>query len=223
MIAFLRLKRMQTQLGNTRMHHVWRHFKKWRFTHASGCLWGKKKKQCGTFKISAECNTSVRITDDIPLLNWIPHFKMKMRTGCSGKRSIAEYGEEELISVVKRMIQRMFVCHHDRTRTISYITDSGTVRGKKSDKTNLEWPLGIDEMGRFVWQPFACDRRNWRTSSLRTEKERIFYCQERWSRNLWKLRTENSTSCMRILELADTWEVVWDTRCLLQWKSDKTT
>ena len=35
-----------------------------------------------------------------------------------------------------------------------------------------------------------------------------------WSRNLWKLSVENSTSCMRILKLTDTWEVVRDTRCL---------
>ena len=47
---------------------------------------------------------------------------MKMRT--------AQFGEEEPISFVKRIIQGMFVCHNDRTRTVSYITKSGIVRGK---------------------------------------------------------------------------------------------
>ena len=31
---------------------------------------------------------------------------------------------------MKRIIQGMFVCHHDRTRTISHITKSGIVRGR---------------------------------------------------------------------------------------------
>ena len=43
------------------------------------------KRQCKILRISAEHNTIVRITDDISLLNWIPHFAMqclnKMRTG----------------------------------------------------------------------------------------------------------------------------------------------
>ena len=46
------------------------------------------------------------------------------------KRLIAQFGEEEPISFVKRIIQRMFVCRCDRTRTISYVTKSGIVRGK---------------------------------------------------------------------------------------------
>ena len=51
-----------------------------------------------------------RITDDIPLLNWIPHFERrflsKMRTCREWKESIAQFGEEELTSFVKRMIDR---------------------------------------------------------------------------------------------------------------------
>ena len=46
------------------------------------------------------------------------------------KESIAQFEEEELTSSVKRIIQEVFVCHHDRTRTISYITKSGIVRGR---------------------------------------------------------------------------------------------
>ena len=76
----------------------------------------------------------MRLTDDSPLLNWIPHFSMrflnKKRIGCRGKESIAQFGEEELTSSVKRTIQEVFVCHHDRTRTIPYITKSGIVRGR---------------------------------------------------------------------------------------------
>ena len=57
-------------------------------------------------------------------------FLNKTRIGCSGKESIAQFGEEELTSSVKRIIQEVFVCHHDRSRTISYITQSGIVRGR---------------------------------------------------------------------------------------------
>ena len=75
----------------------------------------------------------VRITDDIPLLNWIPRFAMrflnKMRTGRRWKKSVVQFGEEELTSLVKRIIQGVFVRHLDRTRTISHITKSGIVQG----------------------------------------------------------------------------------------------
>ena len=72
----------------------------------------------------------MRITDDIPLLDWIPHFALKMRISRRWKKSVAQFGEEELISFVKRTVQGVSACHHDRTRTISYITRSGIVRGK---------------------------------------------------------------------------------------------
>ena len=64
----------------------------------------------------------VRITDVIPLLNWILHFAMKMRTGRGWNESIAQFGEEETTSFVKRIIQGVFVCHCDRTRTIVHLT-----------------------------------------------------------------------------------------------------
>ena len=35
------------------------------------------KRQCRILRICAEHNTSVRITDDISLLNWIRHFAMQ--------------------------------------------------------------------------------------------------------------------------------------------------
>ena len=48
-------------------------------------------RQCGTLRIYAEQNTSVRISDDSPLLSWLPRFAAqimnKMRIGKDGKRS----------------------------------------------------------------------------------------------------------------------------------------
>ena len=68
-------------------------------------LVGEMKRQCGILRISAETNTSVRISDDISLLHWIPHFEMqfsnKMRNGRRWRQSMAQLGEEELISFVK--------------------------------------------------------------------------------------------------------------------------
>ena len=49
------------------------------------------KRQSGTLRISAEQNTSVRISDDSPLLSWLPLFAAqvmnKMRIGKDGKTS----------------------------------------------------------------------------------------------------------------------------------------
>ena len=52
---------------------------------------------------------------------------------------MAQFGEEVLKSFVKCIIQGIFVGHHGRTRTISYITRSGIVRRQKSDKADLEY------------------------------------------------------------------------------------
>ena len=82
-------------------------------------------------KIYSCVEAVVRITDDIPLLNWIPHFSMrflnKIRNGCVWKRSIAQFGDEELVPFVKRIIQGVCVCHHDQTTTLVHMTWSGIV------------------------------------------------------------------------------------------------
>ena len=97
------------------------------------------KRQCRIIlRISAEHNTIVRITDDISLLNWIPHFAMqclnknenwsKMEKSqwrnLERKNWFHKIGEEGISSFVKRIIQGIFVGHHDRTRAILYITKS---------------------------------------------------------------------------------------------------
>ena len=46
-------------------------------------------------------------------------------------------GEEGNSSFVKRIIQGIFVGHHDRTRTILYITLSGIVQGISRTKQTL--------------------------------------------------------------------------------------
>ena len=89
------------------------------------------KRQCRILRISAEHNTSVRITDDISLLNWIARFAMqflnKMRIGRRWRKPMAQFGEkiwfhkigkEGISSFVKRTIQGIFVGLHDRTRAI---------------------------------------------------------------------------------------------------------
>ena len=102
--------------------------------------------------------------------------------------------QEEVISFVKRMIPGVFVCHNDRTRKNVHLTRSGTVRGRSRTRQTLSdaWESMIAEI-----------KKRWLKIS-----------RECWSRNLWKLSVENSTSCMRILKLKDTLEVVRDTRCL---------
>ena len=46
-------------------------------------------------------------------------------------------GEEGISSFVKRIIQGIFVGHHDRTRAILNMTKSGIVRSKKLTKQTL--------------------------------------------------------------------------------------
>ena len=101
------------------------------------------KRQYRILKISAEHNTSVRITDEVSLLNGIQHFAVqffnKMRTGRRWRKPMAQFGEkfwfhkigvEGINSSRKRRIQGIFVGHHDRTRAIPYIAKSGIVRGQ---------------------------------------------------------------------------------------------
>ena len=92
------------------------------------------KRQCRILRNSAKHNTSVKITDDVSLLNLIPHFAMqflnKMRTGRRWRKPMVQFGEkiwfhtigeEGINSYVKRRIQGIFVGHHGRTRTIPYM------------------------------------------------------------------------------------------------------
>ena len=59
------------------------------------------KRQCRSLTLFAEDNTSVRITDDNSLLNWMPHFAMQllyqMRTGRRWRQSMAQFGEADII------------------------------------------------------------------------------------------------------------------------------
>ena len=73
--------------------------------------------------------------NEIPLLIWIPQFAVrflnKMRVGRRENNSLAQFGEEELISFVKRIIQGVSVRHQDRIRLISHITKSGIVKEER--------------------------------------------------------------------------------------------
>ena len=93
-------------------------------------------RQCRTLRICAEPNTSVRISDDSPLLSWLPRFATqvmnKMRIGKDGKTSemrrtdptwsepMAQFGEkvwfrkigeDGVSSFASRMTQGIFVGH----------------------------------------------------------------------------------------------------------------
>ena len=120
------------------------------------------KRQCGTLRITAEQNTSVRVADDSPLLSGLPRFAAqvmnKMRIGKDGKTSemrrtgrrwtkpVAQFGEKVWFrkigedgasSFASRMTRRIFVGHHDRTRAVLCFTKNGVVRGKSWTKQTL--------------------------------------------------------------------------------------
>ena len=56
------------------------------------------KRQHCILRISAERNASVRVTDDVSLLNWSHHFAMqffnKMRTGRRWRKPMVQFGEK---------------------------------------------------------------------------------------------------------------------------------
>ena len=120
------------------------------------------KRQCRTLRISAEQNTSVRISDDSPLLSWLPRLaaqvmnKMRIskdgktsemrRTGRRWRKPMAQFGEkvwflkigeDGVSSFASRRTQGIFVGHHDRTRAVLCITKNGVVRGKSCTRQTL--------------------------------------------------------------------------------------
>ena len=56
------------------------------------------KRQCRSLRILSEHNTSVRITDEVSLLKWIPHFAVqflnKTRTGRRWRKPMVQFGED---------------------------------------------------------------------------------------------------------------------------------
>ena len=162
----------------------------------------------------------MRITDDILLFDWNPppfamQFLNKVRTGRRWKKSIAQCGEEELMSFVERIIQGMFACHHDRTRTISYFT----VRGKSWTKQILSDAWESTNWEDLIDHPLHTVI----AESKLTEKERTFYCQECWSGNLWKLSTETLHRVCGYRSPLTYWKLSGIRVAYFAGKSDKTT
>ena len=114
------------------------------------------------------CVGCVRITDDIPLLNWISHFAMKMRTG---------RGKSQWRNLEKRMTRQILSDAWEST-------DLENLFDNPLHTVIVETKVALEDQPRML------------------------------VKDLWKLSVENSTSCMRILKLTDTWEVVRNTRCL---------
>ena len=87
-------------------------------------------------------DTSVRITDDISLLNWIHLFEIqffnKVRNGRRWRKPTAQFEEKKLVLQIWRRRRYQVIRVHHRTKAISYITKSGVVRDKKFDKTDTE-------------------------------------------------------------------------------------
>ena len=120
------------------------------------------KRQCRNLRNSAEYNTGVRIADDRPFLSRLPRSATqvmnKMRIGKNGKTSelrrtgrrwrkpMAQFGEkvwfrnigeDGVSSFTSRMIQGIFVGHHDQTGAVLRITKNGVVRGKSWTRQTL--------------------------------------------------------------------------------------
>ena len=99
---------------------------------------------------------------------------------------MAQFGEEELISFVKRIIQGIFVGYHDRTSGISHMAKSGIVRGTSRTKQTLSdaWESTIlEDLFGNPWH------RLLHTVITETRLTKKFITDEK---NLQRLRAENS-------------------------------
>ena len=120
-------------------------------------------RQCRTLRISAEQNTSVRLSDDSPLLSWLPRFAAqvmnKMRIGKDGKtgdirrlgrrwrKPMAQFGEKvwfrEIVedgasSFASRMTQGIFVGHHGPKGEVLVHCQGWSCARHKLGKTDTE-------------------------------------------------------------------------------------
>ena len=120
--------------------------------------WGgceRNEKTCRILRIYAEHNTSVRITDDIPLFNWIPHFARrflnKMRKGREWKESIAHFGKEGLTSFVKHNSRSVCLPWWLNNFNFNFIHyQEWNCAKQKLGKTDLKWRQGIDDCGNQI-------------------------------------------------------------------------
>ena len=118
------------------------------------------KRQCWTLRMSAERKTSVRISDDSPLLSWLPRFAAQVmnknedrqrrektfemrRTGRRWRKPMAQFGEKVWFRKigedrVSSLTYGIFVGHHDRTGAVLCITNNGVVRGNSWTRRILE-------------------------------------------------------------------------------------
>ena len=124
------------------------------YSCVDGFFWDKWR-QSRTFKISAEHNASASITDDMQCDSWTI-----LELVVDGKSQLCNFGEEELISFANRVIQACLsdiMIEQEQFRTLPRVK----LCEPKVGQDRSEWRLGIDELEKFVWQPFACgDRRN---------------------------------------------------------------
>ena len=110
-------------------------------------------------------------------------------------------GEEGISSFVKRIIQGIFLGHHDRM-AIFYMTKSGIAweSTKWEDLFDNPWHVEITETR--LTKKIIADEEGGRLLLPRMLLQR--------------LSAEDSTFCLQILKLQDTLEVVLDARCSLR-------
>ena len=119
-------------------------------------------------RISTGYDTSIRITDDVSLQNWILHivvrFLNKLRNVRRWRKSTVQLGEkiwfqkiekEGINSSRKRIIRGIFIGHQDRTRAIPYVAKRGGVRSHSWIRQTLSDAWGTMNLEDGFWRPWA--------------------------------------------------------------------
>ena len=168
------------------------------------------KRQCRILRISAEHNTSVRITDEVSLLKWILHFAVQFlnklriwflhpKVQFGKKIWFQKIGEEGM-----KDSRNFSWWPRSKENNFVYCQEWRCAR-PQLDTSDFEWCLGIDDFWKFgletlgIWWPGRIQwsqKQNWqdvskwwfqiwswRRRSQLTKKERHSSCKELWSRN----------------------------------------
>ena len=168
----------------------------------------KKQERNPEDLITKERGTEVKITDEISLLNWIPHFAGQFLNKLKVSTQLWSEGSMEL-------------CWSPISNENKFVfAENGGV--PQLDTSDLEWCLGIDEFGRLIGDPgHMMTRSHTMISQTKLARRQQINGDPRMEvdeeGHSWRRRNGIwATFCLRILKHADTWEVVRDMRCLLR-------
>ena len=195
-------------------------------------LWEKKNDN----EELSEQSTGVRIADDSALLSWHPRFAAQFMNKMGiGERWTNEWNEANSTKMEKAngaiwsesLVPQdwrgwcQYICRPRDSRNLCWSPWSkrssvvyhqeGSHARQKLNETNIEWCLGRNKLGQFMWYSIGkwwLLRWDWLRKLPQTKEERDLHCQELWWKEFQKLNREDPTCFLLTLRLMVELEVV---------------